>query len=92
MLPICFKSGERSTCFCFICKVVPNAYSPVCKAFFVPKMFLTGEYQGLFLSYVAPYFVYQIAYETILSDIQALHYEEPYGRSLRFLYESVALY
>ena len=29
----CYKGRERSTCFCFTCEVVPNAYSPVCKAF-----------------------------------------------------------
>ena len=28
----CFESGERSTCFCFTCKVVPNAYPPVGRA------------------------------------------------------------
>ena len=29
----CFEGGERSTCFCFTCEVVPNAYYLVCKAF-----------------------------------------------------------
>ena len=64
----CFKGGERSTCFCFTCEVVPNAYSPVCKAFF-PRMSSTGEYEDLFLSYVAPYFEYQTAYEMVRLDV-----------------------
>ena len=61
------------------------------QSFSFPKMSLPGEYEDLFLSSVAPYFVYQIEYEIALLDIQALHYEEPYRRSLRFVYESVPL-
>ena len=49
----CFKDRERSTCFCFTCEVVPNAYSPV-QSFFVPRMSSTAEYEDLLLSYVAP--------------------------------------
>ena len=64
----CFQGGERHTCFCFTCKVVPNAYSPVCKAF-CPEDVLNRGNEDLFLSYVAPYFEYQTAYEIILLDI-----------------------
>ena len=65
----CFKGGERSTCFCFTCAVVPNAYSPVCKAVLSPNISSTREYEYLFLSNVAPYFEYQTAYEIILLDV-----------------------
>ena len=68
----CFRGGERFTSFCYICKVVANAYSTVCKVF-VPKMSLTGEYENPFLSYVAPYFLYKTAYEIILLDTQSLY-------------------
>ena len=44
----CFKGGERFTSFCFICKVVPDAYSPCMQSFFVPRMSSTGEYEDLF--------------------------------------------
>ena len=89
-LQFCFKGGERFTCLCFICKAVPNAYTSVGKAFLSPKMSLTGEYEDLFLSFVAPYFAYQTAYEIILLDIQTLQYGEAFRRFLWFLYESVA--
>ena len=85
----CFKGGERSTCFCFTCEVIPNAQSPVGKVF-CPEDVLNRGNEDLFLSYVAPYFECQTAYEIILLDNQALHYEEPYRRSLRFLCLSVA--
>ena len=65
----CFKGGERFTCFCFVCKVVPYSYYPVGKAFLSRGCPSTGEYEGLFLSYVVPYFVYQTAYEKVLLDI-----------------------
>ena len=65
----CFKGGERSTCIYFTCEVVPNAYSPVCKEFLSRTISSTGEYEDLFLSYVAPKFEYQTAYEIILLDI-----------------------
>ena len=84
----CFEGGERSTCFCFTFEVVANAYPPVCKAF-LSRGCPQQEHEELILSYVAPYFEYQTAYEIILLAIQALHYEEPYRRSFRFLYESV---
>ena len=31
-------------------------YTPCMQSFFVPRMSSTGEYEDLFLSYVAPYF------------------------------------
>ena len=44
-------------------------HTPLYAKLFVPRMSWTGEYEDLFLSYVAPYFEYQTAYETILLDI-----------------------
>ena len=38
-------------------------HTPLYAKLFVPMMSSTGEYEDLFLSYVAPYFEYQIAYE-----------------------------
>ena len=55
-------------------------------------MSLIMECEDLFLSYVAPYFVYQTIHEIILLDIQAFHDEKPYIPSLRFLYETEELY
>ena len=36
------------------------------QSFFVLRLSSTGEHEDLFLSYVAPYFEYQRAYEIIL--------------------------
>ena len=44
-------------------------YTPLYAKLFVPRIFSTGEYEDLFLSFVAPYFEYQTAYEIILLDI-----------------------
>ena len=40
-------------------------HTPLYAKFFFPRISSTGEYEDLFLSYVAPYFEYQTAYEII---------------------------